>query len=167
VQQFASEPQGSLTALHVDACTQVPVHAWLQHSPGTSHVAPRLLQLAAGPQVPPALHWLEQHSDAAPQRAPSLLQVGGASQKPLGHEPEQHSEAARHEAPLPLHDGDDREREQPEPAAARTPSASATSTRRRAEPIVPASLRHPATRPQCAGTRSPRAAHARRRCANG
>jgi hypothetical protein len=166
VQQFASEPQVSLTALHVDGCTQLPVHAWLQHSPGPPHEAPRALHVAAGPQMPP-LHWLEQHSDAPPQTAPSLLQVDGASQKPLGHELEQHSEAARHVAPLPLQVADEREREQPEAATAMTPIASATSTRRRAEPIVPVSLRHPATPPQCAGTRSPRAAHARRRCANG
>jgi hypothetical protein len=45
-----------------------------------------------------------QHSLAAEQSAPSLLQVWTAApQKPLGHEPVQHSDAETHAAPFDLH----------------------------------------------------------------
>lgn len=103
VQQFASEPHACPTSLHVEGATQVPVQAWLQHSDGDEQAVPSLLQAGAGPQVPPALHWLEQHSLAAVQSAPSLLQVSAAPQKPFGHDPEQHSEAATHAAPSAWH----------------------------------------------------------------
>lgn len=56
VQQFASEPQAWLTALHVLGVTQVPVQAWLQHSLGAEQVAPSALQDGRAPQVPAELH---------------------------------------------------------------------------------------------------------------
>jgi hypothetical protein len=98
VQQFASEPQAWLTTLHVAGATQLPVQAWLQHSEGVEQAVPFALHVAA-PQVPATLHWFEQHSLAPLQSAPSLLQVSAAPQRPLGHEPEQHSEPATHAEP--------------------------------------------------------------------
>jgi hypothetical protein len=102
VQQFASEPQGSLTTLHVVGATQLPVQAWLQHSEGVEQAVPFALQASGAPQAP-LLHWLEQHSLAPVQSAPSLLHVSAAPQKPLGHDPEQHSEPATQAAPSCWH----------------------------------------------------------------
>lgn len=102
VQQFASEPQASLTTLHVVGTTQLPVQAWLQHSEGVEQAVPFALHVSE-PQMPLVLHWFEQHSPAPVQSAPSLLHVSAAPQKPLGHDPEQHSEPATHAAPSALH----------------------------------------------------------------
>jgi len=106
VQQFASEAHAWPTALQAAGSTQLPLQAWLQHSDGLEHAVPIAPQVGAGPQVPPALHWPEQHSPAAVQSAPSLLQVCVVWQKPLGHEAEQHSDAAAHAVPSALQDED-------------------------------------------------------------